>query len=301
MDADQAAGRKSCPPMTEMGEELSRAPTMPPPRYPELRDRVAVVTGAAKGIGKGIAGRLAHEGMRVVLADNDEPSLAKTASELDDLGATVLEFAGDLSRHDQISRLFDTVVDEFETVDLLVNNAADLQRRRVLDDHAEVLELQLATNIRGPYLCSQRAAAIMADRRRGCIIQISSVGGLRAHDRGLPYDVTKGAIDAMTRAMAVDLGEYGIRVNAVAPGITHTHRTPVLQRFDPRDDRVPLQRAGTPTDVASAVAFLASPDADYITGQVLYVDGGFTAQLSPRGDFSKQVEGSGPEPDLEQS
>ena len=272
--------------MSDLTKGLSGSSPTPLARYPELRGRVAVVTGAAKGIGKGIALRLASEGMRIVAADIDEDSLQATVAELEDLTTAVLAFGGDLSRHEDIGGLFESVVDQFGTVDLLVNNAADLQRRRLLDEHTDVLDLQLATNIRGPYLCSQRAAAIMAERGSGNIVHLSSVGALRAHDRGLPYDVTKGAIDAMTRAMAVDLGEYGIRVNAVAPGITHTYRTPASKESGGRDGRVPLRRAGTPSDVASAVAFLASMDASYITGQVIYVDGGFTAQLSPVGDFA---------------
>jgi NAD(P)-dependent dehydrogenase (short-subunit alcohol dehydrogenase family) len=107
------------------------------------------------------------------------------------------------------------------------------------------------------------------------------VGGLRAHWRGLPYDLTKGAIDAMTRAMALELAEYGIRVNAIAPGATYTERTFALddQQLQTYSQRVPLSRFGTPLEIGAAVAFLASPDAAYITGQVIYVDGGLTVQL----------------------
>jgi NAD(P)-dependent dehydrogenase (short-subunit alcohol dehydrogenase family) len=118
----------------------------------------------------------------------------------------------------------------------------------------------------------------------GNIIHISSVGGLRAHWRGLPYDVTKGAIDAMTRAMAIELAAHRIRVNAIAPGAIRTERT--LPADDPRTQAairsVPISRHGTPLEIGAAVAFLASPDAGYITGQVLYVDGGLTSQLTPR-------------------
>jgi NAD(P)-dependent dehydrogenase (short-subunit alcohol dehydrogenase family) len=121
----------------------------------------------------------------------------------------------------------------------------------------------------------------MRELGQGNIIHISSVGGLRAHWRGLPYDLTKGAIDAMTRAMALELAEYGIRVNAIAPGATHTERTSALddQQLQTYTQRVPLTRFGTPLEIGAAVAFLASPDAAYITGQVLYVDGGLTVQL----------------------
>lgn len=265
-------------------------PRVPPPpiapRYPELGGRVAVVTGAAKGIGEGIARRLVAEGMRVVAADIDGDGLDRTVAELRSGGGAVLAVRGDLSRTDAIDRLFRATVDAYGGVDLLVNNAADLRRSRVLTEHDDLLDLQLATNVRGPYLCSQRAAVLMRAAGGGSIVNISSVGALRAHHRGMPYDVTKGAVNAMTLAMAVDLGEHGIRVNAVGPGVTHTHLSE--RRPDPEADRetahrIPLRRPGTVDDVAAVVAFLASDEAAYVTGQVLYVDGGITAQLSPTG------------------
>ena len=257
------------------------------PRYPELAGRVAVVTGAAKGIGQGIAVRLAGEGMRLVVADKDAPSLRITAADLRDLGAEVIQVVGDLSETSEIDRMFEETMSAFGTVDLLVNNAADLHRRRLLDDHDELLDSQLATNVRSPYLCSQKAARIMRDAESGgSIVNISSVGALRAHYRGFPYDVTKGAINALTLAMAIELGEFGIRVNAIGPGVTHTYKTELLtdpETYRTTAGRIPLRRYGTPSDYAAMVAFLASSEADYVTGQVIYVDGGITAQLSPPG------------------
>ncbi len=256
------------------------------PRYAELSGKVAVVTGAAKGIGQGIALRLAREGMRVVAADIDAQALATTVNSLRDLGATVLAYHGNLSQADEIARVFERTLETFGTVDLLVNNAANLERRSLLDEHDALLELQLATNIRGPYLCSQKAAAIMGPAGGGSIVHISSVGALRAHHRGLPYDVTKGAINAMTRAMAIDLARYGIRVNAIGPGATHTYRTEAsadASSYQAVVKRIPLQRFGTVSDISAMVAFRASAEASYVTGQVIYVDGGITAQLSPPG------------------
>lgn len=253
-------------------------------RYPDLDGQVAVVTGAAQGIGQGVATRLATEGMRVVAADIDGESLAVAADQLRNLGVDVLAFHGDLSLTETIDEMFAQTLRTFGTVDLLVNNAADLNRRSLLDEHEELLDLQLAVNIRSPYLCSQRAATIMREAGGGNIIHISSVGALRAHHRGFPYDVTKGAINMMTRAMAVDLGRFGIRTNAVAPGLTYTYRTTGYEErpsYQATVDGIPLRRSGTVVDVSAAVAFLASVEANYITGQVLYVDGGMTAQLGP--------------------
>lgn len=252
-------------------------------RYPDLVGQVAVVTGAAQGIGQGIAMRLAAEGMSVVAADIDAAALRVTADLLRNYGVEVLAFQGDLSATDTIDRMFSQTLETCGGVDLLVNNAADLERRSLLDEHEALLDLQLAVNIRGPYVCSQRAARLM-EGRGGSIINISSVGGVQAHHWGFPYDVTKGAINMMTKAMAVDLGRYGIRANAVAPGVTFTYRTEGRTEhpgYRSEVEGIPLGRSGTVDDIGAAVAFLASAEASYITGQVLYVDGGMTAQLGP--------------------
>lgn len=255
------------------------------PRYPELSRQVAVVTGGAKGIGQGIVLRLVREGMRVVVADIDGESLALTKVSLDNLGATVHAFQGDLSQSETIKMLFDQTIEKFGAVNLLVNNAANLKRKRLLDDHESLLKLQIDTNLMAPYLCSIHAARYMSQGGGGSIIHISSVGGLRAHWKGFPYDVTKGAVDSMTRAMAIDLAEYNIRVNAIAPGAIRTHRTPPREHPISQETsaRIPLQRFGLVSEISSVVAFLASPESSYITGQILYVDGGLTAQLAPPG------------------
>jgi 3-oxoacyl-[acyl-carrier protein] reductase len=255
------------------------------PRYPELKDQVALITGSSRGIGKGIALRLAREGMKLVLQGVDREETERTTEEFKTLGAAVIGVQADFSAEDAVDRLFRQAVDGFGTLDVLVNNAADLRRQHFFEADPALLDHQLAVNIRAPYLCAQRAAAIMRPAQQGSIINISSVGGLRAHWSGLPYDVTKGAVDAMTRAMALDLAREGIRINAVAPGAIRGERT------RPEDDpwvqalaqRIPLARFGTALEIAAAVAFLASSEASYITGQVLYVDGGITTQLSPPG------------------
>ncbi len=257
-------------------------------RHPELSGRVAVVTGAARGIGLGIARRLAAEGMRLVVVDIDGSALDRAVTSdlepAEPADTALLPIVADVGQPDQIDRIFTAVVDTHGTVDLLVNNAADLRRREAMDEHPELLDRQLAVNVSGPYLCSQHAARVMAGNGGGAIVNLSSVGAVQAHHRGLPYDITKGAIDAMTRTMAVDLGRYGIRVNAIGPGVTHTQRADTVdpERRRRIADRIPLERYGTVEDIAAAVAFLASDDAAYITGQTIYVDGGITAQLSPR-------------------
>jgi 3-oxoacyl-[acyl-carrier protein] reductase len=255
------------------------------PRYPELAGRVAVVTGGAREIGLGIALRLIREGMRVAIGDINPDALARSAALLRNLGAPILAVEGDLSQSDAIQTLFERTAETFGTVDLLVNNAADLIRKRLLDEHVALLDQQLATNVRGPYLCAYHAATIMRATGGGNIINISSVGGARAHWVGLPYDVTKGAIDMMTRAMAIDLAEFNIRVNAIGPGATRTERTPPDEHPTVRDmsARIPMGRFGLTSEISAMVAFLASAEASYVTGQIIYVDGGLMAQLSPPG------------------
>jgi NAD(P)-dependent dehydrogenase (short-subunit alcohol dehydrogenase family) len=253
------------------------------PRYPELAGRVAIVTGAGKGIGKGIAARLAREGMKVVLTARTAADVEAAAADLQSLGAESLAVAGDIGEEAAVERLFEQTVRAYGRLDVLVNNAADLRRVPFFEVSAELFASELNTNVRGPFLCSQRAARLMLPQGRGSIVHISSVGGLRAHHPGLPYDATKGALDAMTRVMGIELIRHGIRVNAVAPGAIYTHiRAPLdSARMIDYASRIPENRLGMPAEIGAVVAFLASDEAGYIVGQTIYVDGGITAQLSP--------------------
>lgn len=255
------------------------------PRYPELSGQVAIVTGSSRGIGKGIAIRLAREGMKVVINGRTPETVEATTAELRGLGADALAVVADVGQTEDINRLFAETLQTFGSVELLVNNAANVKRVHFFEVDEALLDAQLTDNIKGPYLCAFRAAEAMRESgREGNIIHISSVGGLIAHWRGLPYDVSKGALDAMTRSMALELAEYGIRVNAIAPGATRTERSLAVndERLEAYAQRIPISRLGTPLEIGAAVAFLASPDAAYITGQVLYVDGGLTVQLGTR-------------------
>ena len=244
------------------------------------------MTGSSRGIGKGIALRLAREGMKVILHGSDETELTDTLKEFESLSVDVIGISTDFSAEHGINDLFDFVKINHSQLDLLVNNAASLRRVNFDTDHTKLLDYQLAVNIRAPYLCAWHAAQIMMQQNLGNIINISSVGGVQAHWPGLPYDATKGAMDSMTRAMALDLASRNIRVNAIGPGaILHqTPTTPEMKaKIEAVENRIPLSRYGTPSDIGAMVAFLASEDASYITGQIIYVDGGITAQISPQG------------------
>jgi 3-oxoacyl-[acyl-carrier protein] reductase len=255
-----------------------------PARYPELSGKVALVTGSTRDIGRGIAERLTREGMKVVINSRTPEAVEETTDDLRSNGADVLPIVADVSEDEGIKRLIGDTMDHYGTIDLLVNNAADLRRRTLLDGTEELLDIQLATNVRGPYLLCLRSAEIMREKGAGSLINISTVGAIRAHHSGLPYDATKGALDAMTRAMAADLGREGIRVNGIAPGPIRDKRefTGDPEKVKSLRARLPLGMCGLPHDIGAAVAFLASEDAFFITGQIIYVDGGLTAQLTPR-------------------
>ncbi len=250
------------------------------PRYPELSGKTALVTGSSRGIGKGIALRLAREGMKVVITSRTADVVERTADEFRAIGIDVCAVTADLSEEAGIDLLFRRTVDAFGCIDVLVNNAADLRRYRVGEVPDGMLDYQLDANVRAPYVCSVRASEIMKEHKGGSIINITSVGGLRAHFRGLPYDLCKGAMDSMTKAMAIDLCDFKIRVNAVGPGATYNKGlVPENTEKDPNAGRLPLHRRATPLEIGHAVAFLSSDDAAYIIGQILYVDGGITTML----------------------
>jgi NAD(P)-dependent dehydrogenase (short-subunit alcohol dehydrogenase family) len=191
----------------------------------------------------------------------------------------------DLSRLEEAERVFAAALEAFGQVDVLVNNAAWKGSRPFLDLDAEVYARSFEDNVRIVYGLGRLAARHMAGRGGGAIVNVSSVGGLRPHRGTAGYDASKGAIDNLTRVMAVELAPHGIRVNAVAPGFTPPEelrrRRSDLEMAKAR--HIPLGRGGTGEDSAAAIAFLASDAAAYITGQILYVDGGLTTQLTPQG------------------
>lgn len=254
-----------------------------------LVGKVAVVTGSSRGIGRGIAERLAAEGARVVINGRHPETVEPVARDLRAAGAETIAITADVGIREQVDRLFAETVAVFGGVDILVNNAAltgQMAHFLELDEHH--WDTALRTNLKSVYLCSHRAANLMVDQERpGSIISISSFSGARAHRCLAAYDASKGGLEAFTRAIAVDLAPFAIRANVVGPGAIHTetHDRRGLEAARQRAATIPLGRAGFPVDIAGAVAFLASADAGYITGQALYVDGGMLAQLrSPQAD-----------------
>jgi 3-oxoacyl-[acyl-carrier protein] reductase len=252
-----------------------------------LKDKVALVTGSGQGIGRGIAERFAREGVRLVINDINEDALGEAETIIKAFGGEVLAVRADVSQSDEVGAMFDQIIETFGTVDILVNNAAwATPTAHFLDMTEDFWDTVIRINLKSVYLCSHRMAVLLAEQKKpGSIVNISSFGAARAHREMVAYDAAKGGIEAMTRAAAMDLAPWGIRVNAVGPGITATPAvTNYLQTEEKRErmlSGVPLGRMGQPSDIAGAVLYFASDDAAYVTGQIIYVDGGVVAQLRP--------------------
>ncbi len=255
-------------------------------RFPGLEGKVAIVSGASRGIGCGIAEVLAAQGMKLVLcARSEDKGLAFTA-ELQAQGADCLWVTADLTTPEGARDVFDAAIERHGGIDLLVNNAARLHGKPFLELDEDEYVAAFEGNVRMVYGLSYLVAHHMVESGKGGnIIHISSVGGLRGHRGKAGYDASKGAIDALTRSMAAELAPHGIRVNAVAPGLTLKPGLPARRkrRLSDTVKGIPLGRPGRPEDIGAAVAFLAAETGAYITGQVIYVDGGLTAQLTPPG------------------
>jgi NAD(P)-dependent dehydrogenase (short-subunit alcohol dehydrogenase family) len=241
--------------------------------------KVALVTGAARGIGLAVAKRFLGEGYRVALLDIEEELLAQSVQALNDPDNT-LAIHADVSDADSVAKAFAAVQDRFGRLDSLVNNAGIAIFKPLLETTQADWDRVLAVNLTGPFLCTQAAAPLMREHGGGAIVNITSISALRASTLRTAYGTSKAGLAHLTKQFAVELATLGIRVNAVAPGPVDTAmakavHTPAI-RAD-YHDTIPLNRYGLETELADAVFFLCSERATYITGQMLAVDGGFEA------------------------
>jgi NAD(P)-dependent dehydrogenase (short-subunit alcohol dehydrogenase family) len=249
----------------------------------DLTGDVALVTGAARGLGRAISLALAHAGADVALGLRDVETGGELAKEIGAMGRRALPLQMDMTRLDQISRAIDDTVANFGRLDILVNNAGVAPENLTENVREDDFDLTLAVNLKGTFFASQAAGRVMIRPNRGCVINMSSQAGFVALPTESIYCMTKAAIAHLTKCLAVEWGKYNIRVNAVAPTFIRTPGTesaladPAF-RSDVIERIAALHRVGEPMEVAGAIVFLASSAASLITGHTLLIDGGWTAR-----------------------
>jgi 3-oxoacyl-[acyl-carrier protein] reductase len=244
----------------------------------KLKDKVAVITGGARGIGYAVAERYIEEGAKIALWDVLEDELNEARQKLSDKGGDVRTYVVDVTNSKSVSEAMDLVEKDLGAVDIMINNAGitrDSMLHKMTDDQWDKV---IDVNLKGVFLCGREAGTRMRLREKGVIINTSSVVGLYGNVGQTNYAATKAGVIGMTMSWAKELGRKGVRVNAVAPGYTMTEMMETVPEkiLDGLRAKTPLGRLGSPQDIAAAFAFLASDDAAFITGHVLSVDGGLT-------------------------
>ena len=238
-----------------------------------LKEKVAIVTGAGRGLGRTIAGRFVEEGATVVIAEQDIESGQRVLAELQGAGGVAIFVKTDVSSRPDVDLLVEETVQRFGSIDILVNNAGVLgENGHFLEITQSVWDHVVSVNQTAAFICSQLAGRVMARNGGGSIINISSVNGIVPQPRCAAYATAKSAVESLTRIAASDLAPYNIRVNTIAPGPIET-RPPHLATPRPTEDTL-LGRNGLPHEIAAAAVFLASEESSFITGERIAVDGG---------------------------
>ncbi len=252
--------------------------------FEDLLDKVAIITGARRGMGRTHALALANRGVKIVVSDVSQGDCQKVVDEIHQAGGDAMAIECNVTDKEDIHRMISRTLDRYGRIDILINNAGVVQFKPFLELTEEEWDATLDVNLKGYFLCAQAAAREMAKRQSGVIVNIASVA-MGQVGVGFPqivhYCASKGGIVAMTEALAVELAPLGIRVNAIAPGMVET---PMIEPMKGDKEmmegtlaRIPMKRAGTPEEVSNMVLFLASGAASYITGSTIVIDGGWLA------------------------
>lgn len=250
----------------------------------ELKDKVALVTGARQGMGKAHALALAGQGAKVVVTNKTIEGCQEVVDEIILKGGEAVCFGMDVTNKAEIDNVFDEIIKKYNRLDILVNNAGIFIPKSALEITEEEWDKMLATNLKGQFFCAQRGAKEMAKNKWGRIINIASIASGQVGigmEWGSHYTASKGGIIGMTETLAIELAPLGINVNVVAPGAIDT---PMLRAGAEEEElkkwleKIPLKRIGRPEEVSAMVVFLASEEASYVTGATFYVDGGWLAQ-----------------------
>ena len=241
-----------------------------------LLNKVAIITGGGRGIGEATAKKFIKEGAKIVIADINQEDIERTVEEIREMGGEVEGIYVDVTKMESVNRMIEFTLEKFGMLDILVNNAGITMDATLLKMTEDQWDKVVDVNLKGVFNCGQAAARVMADQGSGVILNASSVVGLYGNFGQTNYAATKWGVIGMTKTWAKELGRKGVRVNAVAPGFI---ATPMVKKMPEKvinmmKEKTPLQRLGEPEEIANAYAFLASDEAQFITGAVLEVTGG---------------------------
>ncbi|MHC4197336.1 MAG: SDR family NAD(P)-dependent oxidoreductase [Planctomycetota bacterium] len=248
----------------------------------ELRGQVALVTGASKGLGRSMSMALAEAGADIVMVARGPVKLAEAEKEVADMGVRTLAIVADVTVAEDVEKMVGQALAKFGKIDILVNNVGTFVGRPMVESTTDEWYDMINTNLTTTYLCCRAVGKHMIERQRGKVVNMAAAIGALGARNASAYCASKGGVIQLTRALAVEWAKYGITVNAIAPGTMETEITRKMLE-DPKvrkavEGKIPMKRVGYPSDLAGAVIFLSASGSDYITGQTMFVDGGFSVQ-----------------------